>query len=983
MRPLIVAALCCTFLLVGCGGKSIKPEPEPAAPRTQTLDEVLAELANLEQPQGVDGATWVQLKQRFASALKASGKTKFTAAIAPANKSIVADLAVSGDTSSATFTWTYRNVADYDQNGEVNVSDLTPLGAHLFKTPASPDWQKAKLADGDNNGEVNISDITPIGANLLNSVNGYKLQYSADGSAAGTWTDVDEVPTSTGTVPVAGGAKTFTHLLSGAVAGWYRVRAYAGTVTGSISNSVNYVPGAAAARWNQHGGSARNTFLSALNGPATLPTETARVELMEQYGPPLYRAGLGLFNVDGAGNVRRFTEGGAEVWSLKLAGHVHYPYMALDGSLRVISAEGLGWAISPDGDILWEQDFGELFLVQEFTPDGTMICTKNEFDQQTFFFTDPVGVAGAEISTAPRYIQAIAPGPDGFAYVYTTPSSFSVESEAGRLTMYDSMGNVEWELDFPQFEDASGNSSEHLASDAQGNVYLYVTWHVFATDLASGYVFSYDPAGSERWTREEDFFGGYESRLQVQADRLLVPGQVDVFVSDDPTRITILDTTTGDTVDTVDTVGSIYNALLGPDGRVWWDDNGGFRSVVPGNAGSAWSYPDFIPLYTGVPGENNSLYWGSGELGKLSDAGMVEWEIGDKGIITGQPVIGTDGTIYVGRGTRLQALDSNLQVLWTTPQPATEMYTRGSPVVLSDGNIVQSYGDLSITPKGGMVVCYTPAGAEVWRSEYTDSRPTQPRTGVDGRIYVADTAPRAFTSYLRALSTVDGSEDWTYELPGPVERFRTVTIAVLTEAGGDRIYVGTASLPNATLVCIDGEGAEVYTYDTGWPQSSIVRGFYSVAVLPDGSALAISFSGDELIRVDPAGELDWTHAPGTILQGVGVAANGHIAVHSTYDLALLDSTGAVQWTQPTGNPPPPDNYLVDYEYTQGSSPVFDPAGRVYARSDHSMRCYSLAGDLEWELPLLAHGGDEASPLISAPGELLVLQGNGVLVQFKQ
>ncbi|MCB1186348.1 hypothetical protein KDL29_04195 [bacterium] len=76
--------------------------------------------------------------------------------------------------------WYYRNQGDYDQNGEVNISDLTPLAIHFGKAAAGGSFDFTKVesvVDGDGNGEINISDISPIGANFGNSVQDFKLYF--------------------------------------------------------------------------------------------------------------------------------------------------------------------------------------------------------------------------------------------------------------------------------------------------------------------------------------------------------------------------------------------------------------------------------------------------------------------------------------------------------------------------------------------------------------------------------------------------------------------------------------------------------------------------------------------------------------------------------------------------------------------------------------------------------------------------------------
>jgi hypothetical protein len=84
----------------------------------------------------------------------------------------------------------YTNPGDYDQNGEVGISDLTPLGLHFGEVgpfEGSPalfgfsTYPVQTVIDGDGNGEINLADITQIGANFGNDVlGGYNFYISAD-----------------------------------------------------------------------------------------------------------------------------------------------------------------------------------------------------------------------------------------------------------------------------------------------------------------------------------------------------------------------------------------------------------------------------------------------------------------------------------------------------------------------------------------------------------------------------------------------------------------------------------------------------------------------------------------------------------------------------------------------------------------------------------------------------------------------------------
>ena len=110
------------------------------------------------------------------------------AAAAPASSASAARLAFNPLNSS--LTWHYSSTGDYDQNGEVNISDLTPLGVHFGESSGGGTFPYAgalSVVDGDGNGEINITDITPIGANFGARVTAYNVyaETSADEYPAG------------------------------------------------------------------------------------------------------------------------------------------------------------------------------------------------------------------------------------------------------------------------------------------------------------------------------------------------------------------------------------------------------------------------------------------------------------------------------------------------------------------------------------------------------------------------------------------------------------------------------------------------------------------------------------------------------------------------------------------------------------------------------------------------------------------------------
>jgi hypothetical protein len=115
---------------------------------------------------------------------------------APSSK--ITDLAFDG----TNLTWTYTQLGDYDQNGETNPSDLTPIAQH-FKE-ASPGgvgtpWPKTavqSIIDGDSNGEINPSDITPIAQNFKCSTLGGLHVYRS--ASAGDYPATPSAPNGAG-----------------------------------------------------------------------------------------------------------------------------------------------------------------------------------------------------------------------------------------------------------------------------------------------------------------------------------------------------------------------------------------------------------------------------------------------------------------------------------------------------------------------------------------------------------------------------------------------------------------------------------------------------------------------------------------------------------------------------------------------------------------------------------------------------------------
>jgi len=182
---LIVAAFLLTALSAGCTSSSTTPVrtgPGQADPLQSGAG--LPQSVQATEGGQVDPSLLAELQAELGRVLAARG-IRLDADGQPLGKSVSSlprrefDFPLATDdmpNDLVLLEWRHFMLGDYDLNGEVNVSDITPVGVHFGKTSASPDWADASVADGDGNGEVNIADITPIGQNFGALLSGYVVE---------------------------------------------------------------------------------------------------------------------------------------------------------------------------------------------------------------------------------------------------------------------------------------------------------------------------------------------------------------------------------------------------------------------------------------------------------------------------------------------------------------------------------------------------------------------------------------------------------------------------------------------------------------------------------------------------------------------------------------------------------------------------------------------------------------------------------------
>jgi len=301
-----MAALLLMAVLSGCGGSgsttSVVPSPNvapaadtavPAAAEEHAVSAAfrtrvqaaLAELQRLPCPAGVERALWAKLKARLGEQLRArlAGRTA-SAAVEQQTYGYARYFRVQAARYPASeINWIFRLPGDYDLNTEVNISDITPIGAFFNMTSNDPNWDNGQRADGNEDGVVDIADLDVVGQYFSERLSGFQFERSDKSSASFSWSkDSSAAVTSYGPyelqsadgqiwpTEIAGGGYVVYHcsLAPSLKYSWYRVvpLLYDGQhgELPSTPYQLVYGPG----EWSTFGRDNLHTQRSTFSGPA-------------------------------------------------------------------------------------------------------------------------------------------------------------------------------------------------------------------------------------------------------------------------------------------------------------------------------------------------------------------------------------------------------------------------------------------------------------------------------------------------------------------------------------------------------------------------------------------------------------------------------------------------------------------------------------------------------------------------------------------
>jgi outer membrane protein assembly factor BamB len=293
-----------------------------------------------------------------------------------------------------------------------------------------------------------------------------------------------------------------------------------------------------------------------------------------------------------------------------------------------------------------------------------------------------------------------------------------------------------------------------------------------------------------------------------------------------------------------------------------------------------------------VVGADGTIYVGSenGNLYAVNPDGTQKWHLA-----TGtsdrfsSPAIGIDGTIYVGTHYSLDAVRSDGTVKWSF---ATGYYVFSAPAIGTDGTIYFGSGD-------GNLYAVNPNGTEKWKSLTGSWIYSAPTVGADGTIYVG-----SGDNHLYALT--DGgqgivTQKWAFAIANPSSSAIGTDGTIYVGSGGGGIYA------------LNSSGALKWQFATG------AAVFATPALGDDGTIYFASYtSGLYAITDNGTKATEKWEFPGFFSYSAPViGADGTIYIcKDNGNLYAVSPDGAQKWTLPIG-----DGVF--------SSPAIDADGTIY------------------------------------------------------
>jgi outer membrane protein assembly factor BamB len=378
----------------------------------------------------------------------------------------------------------------------------------------------------------------------------------------------------------------------------------------------------------------------------------------------------------------------------------------------------------------------------------------------------------------------------------------------------------------------------------------------------------------------------------------------------------------------------ISTPAIGPDGTVYVGTSDAMLYALNPDLTVKWSIIGSVPIRHLAVGFDGTVYYTEVGGSKLHAFryGIGGWAFTAGGDLLSAPVIGADGTIYVGCDDfNLYAVKPDGTLKWTF---LTKNSVSSTPAVGADGIIYVGSSDKDL-------YALDPNGSKLWNFTASGNITLPIILAADGTVYVSSNDSKIYAVY--SSSPGPAKSAWPmYQRDARHTGNTAYKWATILNYTGSWVRSSPALHPDGTIY-VGATDGRLYAITPG---GTIKWSFFtgdsvhsSPAVSPGAGYSVYVGSGNKLYMIDRWGSPMWLSpfTTGGVVSSPAVCADGNVVVgsqdHNLYKVNV--DTGTQMWTYTAGS-------------SIGGSPVIGPDGTIYVGSgDYVFHAVKPNGDPKW------------------------------------